>query len=199
MNDPTRYMHLKAEIVEDPSPAPPEPLPPMRKIVGTVTYDPGLEPVEVFVEFSQLGTPARVELYNFLTLSLHRLQLRGLDDSPEAESIRSQADQLWRRMDETEREDARDYSAKLEDFPMDAEREQFIRLVHAAYSALADVRCHRLCGPGVKGIQEELLSVADVTHEEMMTTVHPGWPAPDLNTDATQDPELKERDNAADA
>ena len=129
-----------------------------------MTYDPG-------------PLPTRVELCNFLALSLHRLQLQGLDDSPEAESIRSEADQLWRRMTPEERADARDYSEKLEGMPMDAEREQFIRLVHAAYLALAEVRCHRLCGPGVKGMQEELLGVTDVTHTEMMTTIQPGWPS----------------------
>ena len=176
MEDPTRYMHLKAEIVEDPNPPEAEPFPPTSDVVGTMLYDPGLEPIKAIVQFSQLGTPTRVELHNFLAYTLHRLQLRGLDDSPEAEAIRSEADQLWRRMSESEREDARDYSAKLEDLPMDAEREQFIRLVHAAYIALAEVRCHRLCGPGLKGIQEELLSVTDVTHTEMMTTIQPGWP-----------------------
>jgi hypothetical protein len=57
-------------------------------------------------------------------------------------------------------------------------QEDFIRKIHAAYQALAEVRCHALCGPGIKGLQEELLELTGISHVAMMEAVCPGWPEP---------------------
>lgn len=119
----------------------------------------------------------RLDEFNRLTTRLHRLQVAGRDDSPEAEEIRALGDPLWHAMTDDERREAAGYSQLL------GNRQEFIRLVHAAYLSLAEVRCHRLCGPGLKGIQEELLSVAGITHDEMMAAVDPGWPSTVSNPD----------------
>lgn len=49
----------------------------------------------------------------------------------------------------------------------DADRNDFIRKINAAYKALAEVRCHKLGPPGVKGLQEDLLMLCEVERHDL--------------------------------
>jgi len=52
-------------------------------------------------------------MYRYLTRKLHELDACGLDDSAEAEELRSDSDALWPRLDDAARRRLGEYSERL--------------------------------------------------------------------------------------